>query len=42
VEQLEENFKALDVLPKLTDKIMEEIDQIFENKPEQLPTYGRA
>ncbi|BGP22735.1 hypothetical protein JCM10295v2_001626 [Rhodotorula toruloides] len=42
VEQLEENFKALDVLPKITDDIMKEIDAIFDNKPAQLPTYGRA
>ncbi|BGP29983.1 hypothetical protein JCM10296v2_001735 [Rhodotorula toruloides] len=42
VEQLEENFKALDVLPKITDDILKEIDEIFENKPNQLPTYGRA
>ncbi|BGP05958.1 hypothetical protein JCM10049v2_001777 [Rhodotorula toruloides] len=42
VAQLEENFKALDVLPKITDDIVKEIDEIFENKPDQLPTYGRA
>lgn len=39
--QLEENFEALKILPKLDDKVMEEIEAIFQNKPEQLPTYGR-
>ena len=32
-EQLEENLKALDVLPMLTPGIMEEIDTILGNKP---------
>lgn len=32
-EQLEENLKALDVLPLLTPDIMEEIDTILGNKP---------
>ena len=31
--QLEENIKALNVLPKLTPEIMEEIDKILANKP---------
>ncbi|POY74315.1 hypothetical protein BMF94_2509 [Rhodotorula taiwanensis] len=39
--QLEENFEALKILPKLDDKVMKEIEEIFQNKPEQLPTYGR-
>ncbi|GAA6004600.1 hypothetical protein JCM10207_000951 [Rhodosporidiobolus poonsookiae] len=41
-EQLEQNFEALKLLNKLTPEIKEEIDTLFENKPEQLPTYGRA
>ncbi|GAA5885333.1 hypothetical protein JCM16303_006006 [Sporobolomyces ruberrimus] len=41
-EQLVQNFEALDVLPKLTDEVMEEIEQILENKPTPLATYGRA
>ncbi|KAG0666593.1 hypothetical protein C6P46_004259 [Rhodotorula mucilaginosa] len=41
-EQLEENFEALKLLPKLDDKVMAEIEEIFDNKPQQLPTYGRA
>jgi voltage-dependent potassium channel beta subunit len=32
-EQLLENFKALDVLPKLTPAVLEEIEGILENKP---------
>lgn len=33
VEQLEENLKALDVLPLLTDEVMKTIEGIFQNKP---------
>lgn len=36
--QLTENLKALDVLPKLTDEVMEEIDNIMGTKP-VLPQY---
>ena len=32
-EQLEENFKALDVLPLLTTEMMSRIDDILGNKP---------
>jgi len=32
-EQLLENFKALEVLPKLTPAVLEEIEGILENKP---------
>jgi voltage-dependent potassium channel beta subunit len=32
-EQLLENFKALDVLPKLTPSVMNEIEEILQNKP---------
>ncbi|KAM0789274.1 hypothetical protein ACM66B_000115 [Microbotryomycetes sp. NB124-2] len=39
--QLEENLKALDVVPKLTDEIMEEIEKILDNKPQPPPTYNR-
>ncbi|GAA5951729.1 hypothetical protein JCM3765_003097 [Sporobolomyces pararoseus] len=41
-EQLTQNIEALDVLPKLTDEVMEEIEQILENKPTPYATYGRA
>jgi voltage-dependent potassium channel beta subunit len=37
-EQLTENLKALDVLPKLTSAIMDEIDGIVQTKP-VLPEY---
>lgn len=33
VEQLQENLKALDVLPLLTPKVMDKIDAILKNKP---------
>jgi len=39
VAQLEENIKALDVIPKLTDEIMEKIEKILDNKP-KLPDVG--
>ncbi|GAA6004887.1 uncharacterized protein JCM10292_002546 [Rhodotorula paludigena] len=41
-EQLEENFQALKLLDKITPEIRKEIDELFENAPQQLPTYGRA
>ena len=34
LSQLEENFKAFDVLTKLTDEVMEKIEEILDNKPE--------
>jgi voltage-dependent potassium channel beta subunit len=37
-EQLHENLKALEVLPKLTDEVMQRIDAIAETKP-KLPEY---
>jgi voltage-dependent potassium channel beta subunit len=37
-EQLHQNLKALDVLPKLTEDIMQEIDSIAGTKP-KLPEY---
>jgi len=40
-EQLLENLKCLEVLPKLTDDIMKKIENILDNKPEAAPTYGR-
>ena len=32
-EQITENVKCLELLPKLTDEVMEEIEKILENKP---------
>lgn len=40
-EQLKENLKALDVLPRLTDEIMEKIEAILRNKPEPPSNHGR-
>ncbi|KAK9835512.1 hypothetical protein WJX74_002086 [Apatococcus lobatus] len=39
LHQLEENLKALDVLPKLTDEVMKEIESILNNKPDPVATY---
>ena len=36
-EQVFKSVKALDLLPKLTDEVMEEIEKILGNKPEPLP-----
>jgi aryl-alcohol dehydrogenase-like predicted oxidoreductase len=33
LSQLQENIKSLNILPKLTPEIMEEIDKILANKP---------
>ena len=38
VSQLEENIKSPEILPLLTNEIMEKIDQIMGNKP-VLPEY---
>jgi voltage-dependent potassium channel beta subunit len=37
--QVEQNMKALDFVPKLTDSIMERIEQILQNKPAPIPGY---
>ena len=39
--QITENLKAMDILPKLTDSVMEEIEKILENRPE-FPRDWRA
>jgi aryl-alcohol dehydrogenase-like predicted oxidoreductase len=36
VEQVYKSVKALDVVPKLTEEIMKEIDDILGNKPPPL------
>lgn len=36
--QLAENLGSLELLPKLTDKVLEEIEGIVQSKPEPLPT----
>ncbi|CAD6581436.1 MAG: hypothetical protein TREMPRED_003009 [Tremellales sp. Tagirdzhanova-0007] len=40
-EQIRDNVKALDVLPKLTPEIMEKIEKILDNAPAPAPTFGR-
>jgi len=40
-EQVTENLKALEVLPKLTPDIMQQIETIIDNKPDAEPTFGR-
>ncbi|KAG6840420.1 hypothetical protein C0991_006814 [Blastosporella zonata] len=40
-EQLKENLKALEVLPRLTPEIMEKIEVILNNKPSPPVNYGR-
>jgi len=39
VEQVVENMKAVDVLPRLTDDVMARIEAILENKPEPWPDF---
>jgi aryl-alcohol dehydrogenase-like predicted oxidoreductase len=39
--QIEENCKALQLLPKLTPEVMEEIEKILDNKPKDAADYGR-
>ena len=36
-EQVFKSVKALDLLPKLTDEVMGEIEKMLGNKPEPLP-----
>lgn len=40
VEQIEDNLKAIPIAAKLTDKHMEELDKILDNKPESY--YGNG
>lgn len=40
-EQITQNLKALEVLPKLTPEVLEEIEKVLDNLPKQPPTYGR-
>jgi voltage-dependent potassium channel beta subunit len=37
VSQLQENLKATEVLPKLTDEVMQRIEEILDNKPNHPP-----
>ncbi|KAI0749666.1 Aldo/keto reductase [Daedaleopsis nitida] len=40
-EQVLDNLKALEVIPKLTPAVLEKIEEIVGNKPSPWPTYGR-
>ncbi|KAF9235392.1 NADP-dependent oxidoreductase domain-containing protein [Melanogaster broomeanus] len=40
-EQVLDNLKALDVIPKLTPEIVDKIEEILQNKPTAIPTFGR-
>jgi aryl-alcohol dehydrogenase-like predicted oxidoreductase len=40
-DQLLENLKALELLPKLTDNIMQKIETVLNNAPTPAGTYGR-
>jgi len=41
VEQIHENVKSLEILDKLTPDVKKEIEDILDNKPKAVPTYGR-
>lgn len=41
-EQVLENLKALEVLPKLTPEILEKIEKILDNKPGLPATFNRG
>lgn len=41
VEQIEDNMKALKLIPKLTPELMEEIEKILDNKPAKPAAFGR-
>jgi len=38
-KQVSENMAALEIVPKLTDDVMEQIEAILENKPKAQPDY---
>jgi aryl-alcohol dehydrogenase-like predicted oxidoreductase len=42
VEQIHDNCKALELYEKLTPELMEEIEEILQNKPKPAPTWGRS
>ncbi len=39
-DQLVQNLKAIDVLPKLTEEIFERIEKVLENKPAPLVSFA--
>ena len=38
-EQVVQNLRAIEVLPKLTPEIMEKIEKVLENKPTPIVSY---
>ncbi|KAI0658465.1 NADP-dependent oxidoreductase domain-containing protein [Cubamyces menziesii] len=40
-EQVLDNLKALEVIPKLTPEVLEKIEKILDNKPEPWSSFGR-
>ncbi|KAB5566073.1 NADP-dependent oxidoreductase domain-containing protein [Coniochaeta sp. 2T2.1] len=40
-QQIAENCKALQLLPKMTPEVLEEIEKILDNKPAPTPDFGR-
>jgi aryl-alcohol dehydrogenase-like predicted oxidoreductase len=41
VSQIEDNCKAVQLVSKLTDEVMEEIEAVLDNKPAEVAAYGR-
>jgi len=41
ISQIEDNCKALKLLPKLTPEVMNRIEEILANKPNKPSTFGR-
>lgn len=39
--QIEDNVKCLQLVPKLTPEVMQEIETILDNAPAETPTFGR-
>lgn len=39
--QIEDNIKALKLLPKLTPEVMEEIEKVLDNAPAAPNSFGR-
>lgn len=41
-EQMEQNLKALEIVPKLTPEVMHEVDELLKNKPAAKQNWGRG
>jgi len=41
-EQVLDNLKALEVIPKLTPAVLDKISEILDNKPEPESLFGRS